>query len=477
MTGHLDDRLRSATSDVRREVDPMPVPDFRAGPSLPARLGAAAAVLAVIAGGWFWFVRDGGTQITETPVAPAEESSTPEDPNSTSAQTTPRDASSAEFLSTLEQGTSEIPRTAMDRPGVDLVLEPGFGTAIRRLTTADEGSAVAPVTSATQTFNADGSRLLLYRSGSERGSAHLIVDAASGNELMSLEVDPTDIEDLYWDSTDPRLLRFVENGSNRLMVVTLAGEEPTVGVDHTFDGCDTVDTGMVSGSTNAGTSRLGLLCHRDDGVVEAMVYDTAEATVLSRAAVSTASAAPMALPSGSGFVIATADGFDVVDNALAPIGVGGIVTEYSAFTVGLDGNGRDVIVTPIFDDPDATGSVVVIEALTGDRRVIAGPATDYPYPPTGTDFAPAATSAPNLVALVTGAVAPDDRRPLAGEVLLVDLASGTVHRLAHHRMSVGLDGAWGSPMVAVAPDGSSVVFSSDWGTGTVDSYLIDLTRQ
>lgn len=59
------------------------------------------------------------------------------------------------------------------------------------------------------------------------------------------------------------------------------------------------------------------------------------------------------------------------------------------------------------------------------------------------------------------------------EVMLVDLNTERVFRVAHHR-SYGKDGPngyWAEPHVNISPSGSRILFGSDWGGGSsVDAY-------
>ncbi len=451
---NLDEVMKGAAGDVHDSFDRTPPPGFEppSTSSVGPRLVAGAAALAIVAGGWLALRpdRSDGTVI-ETPVATQPPTSLPAEP--------------AELVTDLDPR----PISSMDRPGVDLVTEPDFGTSIRRLSSASTGEVVTPVYSGTQSFNADGSLVLLYRTGTA-SVAHLVVDPSTGEIVATLELEASDIEDLAWDATNPDLLRYVRAGSNELVAHDV--QTGDVDTEAVFDGCDTVDGGETSGSTSSGTDLIGLLCHRADGSSELIGYDTSSGREVGERVPTQNDAAPIALASGSGFVVVASDHLEVFDAQLAPAGAERIEFVASSFALAVDGSGRDVLVATSFSDP-AVGTVVTVDLLSGEVTVVAGPDSGYPYPPTGSVLA----SAPGGSTRVVVATDPDGSidEPLAGEVVLVDLGASTptVSRLAHHRMNA-TDGPWAQPQVALSPDGALVLFSSDWGSDSTDTYVIDL---
>jgi hypothetical protein len=73
--------------------------------------------------------------------------------------------------------------------------------------------------------------------------------------------------------------------------------------------------------------------------------------------------------------------------------------------------------------------------------------------------------------------APAGQKLLDGELLLANIDTGAVCRVAHHRSYAG-EGRWGyfgEPHVVVSPTATRLLFGSDWGNGdTVDTYVVEL---
>ncbi|MFT8131004.1 hypothetical protein, partial [Salmonella enterica] len=59
-----------------------------------------------------------------------------------------------------------------------------------------------------------------------------------------------------------------------------------------------------------------------------------------------------------------------------------------------------------------------------------------------------------------------------GELLLANVDTGTVCRVGHHRSPSG--DYWQEPHVNISPTGTRLLFGSDWGSGAVDSYVVEL---
>jgi hypothetical protein len=137
-------------------------------------------------------------------------------------------------------------------------------------------------------------------------------------------------------------------------------------------------------------------------------------------------------------------------------------------------NGQDIWASVQFDGYE--GTLLTENLNTGELKTVIGPATGYPYPPTGTHVSGHAFKAPGWVAVsVTGD--PRGQRLLDQELLLANLNNGVICRVAHHRSagSDGPNGYWAEPHVNISPSGTRMIFGSDWGGGsTVDTYVVEL---
>ena len=110
----------------------------------------------------------------------------------------------------------------------------------------------------------------------------------------------------------------------------------------------------------------------------------------------------------------------------------------------------------------------------GTSRVIVGPDTGYPYPPSGTHVSAPIYNRPGWVFLsIIGDE--DGSGPLDQELVLANTnPGGAVCRIAHHR-SVEAQDYWGEPHVTGSPSGTRALFGSDWSGGpSVDTYVVEL---
>lgn len=484
----LDRRLSAAAESLRREVDGIEVPHLVDGrpAAKQARnrdrsaipLVAAAVLVAVFTVGAFLVARRPADDIVLT-----EPASTP--PASTTGSTVPATSPSTSAATPLPPADPIAPLVSDLEPRPltpiapvargDAFTEPDFGTTVTKLSDAETGAVIAPASSTSQVYNADGSLLLLYRTGVV-APGHIIVDPTSGEIVDTLDLSSaTDIEDIAWDATDPNLLRYLDSSLAAFVEVEVGGDTTV----HPIPGeCDAADFGDVAGASAGRNSLMAIACRTGD-TVDWIAYDTATRTVTARRPALTSTNGtvdtPLTMSSGRGFVLVDDDEIIVLDAGLEPTGVV-VDVEVSAAALALDDEGRDVLVATVFDDADGDliGTAVKIDLDTGEQQVITGQATGYPYPPTGTTIGVAGGVDSTLVAIITS---PEASEPgtLDDEVLVIDLANDTTFRLAHHRMFDADEfGNWSTPYVAIAPDGSSVVFSSNFGADAVDTYLISL---
>ena len=160
-----------------------------------------------------------------------------------------------------------------------------------------------------------------------------------------------------------------------------------------------------------------------------------------------------------------------------------------SYTSGLTTNfgrsprsGHDLYASVVFDPPadgrsaDDVGTLVTHDMATGERRVIVGLATGFPYPPSTTHLSAVSVGNPGWVAV---SVVGDPRGAgvLDNELLLGNVDTGEVCRVAHHHSHAG-EGQWGywsEPHVVVSPKATRLLFGSDWGNGkSVDTYVVEL---
>jgi hypothetical protein len=218
---------------------------------------------------------------------------------------------------------------------------------------------------------------------------------------------------------------------------------------------------------------VGLMCGDTK-----FLYDLGRNTVVGRATIASRQA-PQPGPSGR---LAFLDG-RVYDRSLQPLRTLALKNPFEHASIGRSAStGHDLLNTVVFDhlpggtDQREAGTLVSVDMSTGEKRVIIGMATGYPYPPGGTHVSSIAYRNPGWVAV---SVVGDPRVPgiLHGELLVANVDTGVVCRVAHHRSFAGEGrwGYWGEPHVVISPTGTRLVFGSDWGNGaSVDTYVVEL---
>ena len=369
------------------------------------------------------------------------------------------------------------------RPG-ESYRDPAFGTRVTRITAADprdgENAVIKPMYSTMPAWNADESLLLLWH----RGRGHELYEGeAPYRFLRTLALrSPTDIEQVLWDPRDPSLLYYPSNyNAEPLLIEHRVSPTESWRVLHDFRKPPTncpVDWGKLLrlGSDpqwmSWGLRKLvGLQCGETK-----FLYSIGERAVVAVSRGKTANA-PVAAPSER---LAVLDG-QVLDLALKPVRRLAMANPYEHASLGRSAKGHDVWNAVAFDDAEP-GALVAYRLDTGARRVVIGPATGYPYPPSTTHLSAVARKAPGWVAV--GMVgAHTGQTVLDNEIVLANVDRGEVCRIAHARTfagstSEGRWGYWSETHVVLSPTATRVLFASDWmGGPTVDTYVVDLRKR
>jgi hypothetical protein len=337
--------------------------------------------------------------------------------------------------------------------------DPSFGTTIRRITDVGGTGVIKPVYSPTQAWNADETYLVLY----EVGARHRLYDGHTYEFVRTLDISPPDLEQIYWSTSDPDIMFWIEGNELMRYRASTDSSEPI----HTID-CDgsvqSESHGWISWDSNV----LGLFCPSSD---TAFIYELDSGTILGRAE---GSSAPIIAPTGT---LAYWRG-DIVDqsmNVVRTLDLGN-VAEHSS--LGMLGNGHDTYNLVQFDrgpDGSEVGSLVVFDMTDGSYRVIIGPSTGYQYPPSGTHLSAPVYKRPGWVFLsIIGEH--DGQEALDQELVLANTNedSTVVCRIGHHRSQEAQD-YWGEPHVSGSPSGTRALFASDWNGGdSVDTYVVEL---
>jgi len=360
--------------------------------------------------------------------------------------------------------TDEHPMTALDRPArLGSVLDPEFGTRIVRVTdVAAEtgGDVIKPAYSTVPAWNADESWLMLY----EVGGGHRLYDGHTYEYVRQLDVNPPDLEQVYWHPQDPDVLLYADG--DQLIRYSVSEDSGTA--IHQFE-CGRVSAGGDPMYIAWSGQSMGFLCE-DSG--DAFVYHV-DTEIETRAV--PASLGAQVAPSGSTVFLSG----DVYDGDMTLAFSLDLREPNNHASLGRLASGHDTLDTVVFDpgpEGSGVGTLVVFDMVTGDDTVVIGQDTGYPYPPSGTHISAVAHRAPGWVSVsVVGD--PSGEGVLDSELLLADTNTGRVCRIGHHR-SFGKGGPqeyWAEPHASISPTATRVVFGSDWGGGqTVDTYVVEL---
>ena len=151
------------------------------------------------------------------------------------------------------------PMTTLAKPAVgQAVTDAEFGTVIRRITAVSGGGSdpvIKPLYSTVPAWNADESRLILY----QVGGGHRLYDGRTYAFIRTLDIDPPDLEQVFWHATDPDVFFYVDNtdfiryhvGDSRREVVTtfsFCTEGASSGADPMFMSCDSKRIGLQCGN-------------------------------------------------------------------------------------------------------------------------------------------------------------------------------------------------------------------------------------
>lgn len=369
----------------------------------------------------------------------------------------------------------------MSKPPLDqAVTDPDFGTTIRRITNAPAGGKIVPLYSTVEAWNADESYLLLYHTGDVSGR-HELYNGKTYKFIKVLNIDPADIEQVYWDTTDPDILYYVDNyfpnQSNPVLVRfhVSSGQKDII---HTFTGCSAVSGGSDPMFTSWNSDVFGLRC---DSGSSRSIFSYRVSTDTESAKVPTSSYnAPQPGPDGSLFFFDDNGKGKVLNPDMVLQRTLDLNSADEHATVGKIQSGDDMYYGVAFDSgPGGSGygTLVAFDLTDGSSRVIIGPSTGYPYPPGGTHLSAMAYKKPGWVYVSTiGEVQPSKQGPLDNEIILADTNPGqtVVCRLAHDR-TTGQD-YFSEPHVTASPSGTRAIFASDWGnsSGPIDTYVIEL---
>lgn len=98
---------------------------------------------------------------------------------------------------------------------LETIVDPSFGTIIRRISNAGPGGVIKPMYSTIQAWNADETRMILY---DQTNGVHQLLNGITYEFIRNLDdVRPDDLEQLFWDFNDPDILYYLDAATNEFV--------------------------------------------------------------------------------------------------------------------------------------------------------------------------------------------------------------------------------------------------------------------
>ena len=377
----------------------------------------------------------------------------------------------------LVNDLSARPMQALAKPGyLQTAIDPSFGTTIRRISNAAPGEEIVPVYSTVQAWNADESLMILYKTG----FGHLLLDGMNYQFIRNLDdINPKDVEQLFWDFDDPDKLYYLEQGSQAFIAYQISTQIKSIIVD-----LDQIVTNC-SGSFSMGddvqmmswdSDVFSFRCNND----RAYYYRISTSTLTEINVNSVQEIAPMPGPSGQYFYHAT-DVYDAQGQYHRKLNEAKI--EHSC--IGKLTNGHDAHFAVTFDPSPqggCEGNIIAHDLRTGDCFEIISQSLGYQYSQSGTHISALAhknTEGGWIAASMIG-YDKDGQSLLDQELVIAKADQGNVKvcRIGHHRSDESEFDYWGEPHAVISPTGTRVLFGSDWSGAedgqSVDSYVVEL---
>jgi len=416
--------------------------------------------------------------------------------------------------------------SALAQPAVGVaVTDPDFGVTIRRITDAQNNwnmNVAVPVYPTIAAWNADESYLVLYATCNLANSASCPANAPGpGWALFNgktyafikwLAINPADIEQFYWDHSNADVMYYVDVNTMVLTSFSVSANAPLAQL-HNFAN-DIASGGVLASACPGGWIvsggedpffmsqnndliglGCGLLTTGPNGATNFSGFTYRISTnTISLPAITAEAVVPQATPSGnnswfygltgtsSGQVLSTTN-----NSVVGTVAIDG--TQHSDMLLNAAGN--DVVAAAQYDGPSGSGSLMTANLDTLVVNTIIGQAVGDPYPPSGTLISGRATTIPGWVVVSATGNINVVQTYLDQEVMLVNVDTNEMCRVAHHRSTGNWDNAaisnyWAQPNATPSPSGTRILFASDWGAGTpgnsvtanpyavVDTYVIEL---
>lgn len=357
---------------------------------------------------------------------------------------------------------------------LETIVDPSFGTIIRRISNAGPGGVIKPMYSTIQAWNADETRMILY---DQTNGVHQLLNGMTYEFIRNLDdVRPDDLEQLFWDFNDPDILYYLDAATNEFVKysVSTGNKEVLVNLKEISNCTGSISMGNDVQMMSWDSDVIGFRCDNS----ETFSYRISTQDLVSFNIDDINYTAAMPAPSGNLFYH-NVSSYDTSGNFKARLNKSKI--EHSCLGRMVDGTDADFSVT--FDagpNGGCLGNIVAFNLNTGDCLPVISEDLGYDYPKTGTHISAVAHKNPGWIAASMIGFEGDGQSLLDQELVVARVEPGNVnvYRIGHHRADEDEFDYWGEPHAVISPTGTRVLFGSDWSGSedgiSVESYVVEL---
>lgn len=356
------------------------------------------------------------------------------------------------------------------------IIDPSFGTTIRRITDAGPGNVIVPMYSTVQAWNADETLMILYNQSS---STHELLNGITYQYLRSLDdISPNDLEQIFWDFNDPDVFYYPDNLTSDFIKYTVStqSKESIVNLVDISACSGEIEMGndiqMMSWDSDVFTFRCG------NEMTYSYRISTGELTDFNIEEINFT--APGVAPSGDRFYH-NKEAYDLFGNSIIELNKNAV--EHSC--IGQLPNGNDAFYSIAFQEGPqggCIGDIIAHDLITGECIPVISQSQGYDYPQSGTHISALAhknTQGGWVAASMIG-YDKDGQELLDQELVIARAEAGNIQvcRIGHHRSDEDEVDYWGEPHAVISPLGTRVLFASDWSGvedgQSIDSYVVEL---
>lgn len=357
---------------------------------------------------------------------------------------------------------------------LETIVDPSFGTIIRRISNAGTGGVIKPMYSTIQAWNADETKMILY---DQTNGVHQLLDGMSYGFIKNLDdVHPDDLEQLFWDFNDPDILYYLDSVTDEFIKysVSSGNKEVLVNLKELTNCTGSISIGNDVQMMSWDSDVIGFRC--DNSETYSYRFSTEELVTFNIGDVNYTAAMPA--PSGNLFYH-NVSSYDADGNFKARLNKS--KPEHSCLGKMVDGTDTDFSVS--FDsgpNGGCQGNIIAYDLNTGDCLPVISEDLGYAYPKKGTHISAVAHKNPGWIAASMIGFEGDGQALLDQELVIARVEPGNieVYRIGHHRADEEEFDYWGEPHAVISPTGTRVLFGSDWSgseDGTsVESYVVEL---